>query len=173
MELQQYLKEIRVSDNKVRGPERYFDLQGEYGIADNFVVFLRATHAQVVALLDGWKKTGEFKQDDGKKSESYSNGRLSAQVYDYVVEGMGFTTFDSQEDEQRQLRDYNRTVSLHISQLVGKVSTKEALEELRDFVLVLGESVQRESIPTCLPGSAGWNHLEDYSRIVYFSPEQK
>lgn len=173
MELQQYLREIELSDNKVRGAQRHFDLQGEYGVADNFVIFLKATNEQVVGLLSGWRKTGEFKQDDGKKSESYSNGELSAQVYNYVVVGTGFTTFDSPEDEDRQIRDYDTTVSLHISQLTRKITQKEALEKLRDFIVVFGQSVQREAIPTCLPGSAGWNHIEDHSRIVYFTPEQK
>lgn len=180
MELRQYLEDLKACENKlVEGPDsrKIFALTAEHGVYDNFAILLKARIEQIQALLKDLEKIAGFSAEPGSRMETYMDGLLAVKSFDYLVKDWTTSanpSYGDPEHHARQHSGFDRTLTLHTWHMnQHAVPAAKQYESLRDFIVKIGETAIRESIPLCMPTAKGWNHLEDHSRIVYHTPEQK
>lgn len=155
-------------------PRQIHKLTAEWGIYDNWPIFLNAHFDEVFRQLE---KSGNYQLQETtgtsfqtKHMFNYIPGTVLLQVFNWIPP---FFVFGSKEDKQKQQRDYNMTIMLHPYQKrkIGQVHDIRALANVVDDI---GKLIIREVLPACMPYTIGWNYLSDndYPRIVYYNPNE-
>jgi hypothetical protein len=180
MKLEEYIKAIEkcpdelVTDRKENPAWR---LAAEYGVYDNYPILLKTDLTKLPKFLEENNYTRinlPIEKTSYKYIFSYKPGTVNLYIRDFISYG---TTVDWVEGDEklhieRQISKYNMQIMLHNYQ--NKIM--EGMHWLRVLTYVIKDVArfaQTNSVPLCLPHSRGWDHIDDFSRVVYFDPENK
>lgn len=172
MNLEQYLEAIRTCPDGI--------LTSEYGINDNWPIFLSADFGKVLAYFN---QSGKYRFKENHSPGKglvihrfdYVPGTVRIQAYDWIsgafTTGSGCNNTEQERIEsEKQRRDYNTTILLHPYQ-EKKIDNTNHLRALAIVIGEIGDFLLQEKIPACLPRSIGKNHKNDFSKIVYYRSE--
>ncbi len=145
-------------------------LTAEFGVYDNYPIFLSAQIEDVVRYL---QDSGKYGLEEIRKTEygeryyfNYAPGTITVEVF----KGIPFFSCTGDDAERkRQDEEYCMTIMLHPYQ-EKKISGISDSNALAKAILDLGKCILENKIPACFPKSRGWKHLEDYSRMVVHTP---
>ncbi len=182
MRLDEYLKAIEECPDEILEvideghKQKVHRLTWELGVYDNWPIFLQADFATVLGYLQSsdYRRGETFKESSGVNIQFFYNpGTVELQVMDFVPLSLGTSDLTEEEKShsQRQERDYNTGLILHPYQdkMIEGVDWQRAIALV---VKDIGTFAQKEHLGLCFPRSMGWSNLNDYSRIVYFDPQE-
>lgn len=184
--LEKYLHELARCQELLKGvalharPAAALELTAQYGIYDNFPVLLRADHETVSRDLAGCMDFA-FARDLGAGTTEYSfnPGTVVCILHAGAESVPGLATGNVRGESSRNLQElqhfrfqggtFSTAMMLHPYQ-ERKIPGTDWRMAIAQAVQAIGEYALRTRTPLCFPESRGWDHLDDFSRTVYYLP---
>ena len=181
MNIEDYLRKLRtLKDRKVvvdfEDEKREIStLTAELGLYDNYSVLLNGDFNRVAEFFRKRKYQVEMSGDDFATIEhpkpigymDLSRG-LDHANFAYLDEDFGL---DSKEIAilGKIRRDYNMSLMIHPNLDKMDISREKACALMA--IDIIG-CVRSEQMPACFLNSMGWRNQKDFSRIIYYEPNQ-
>ena len=145
------------------------ELAGEFGVSDNFPIFLDIEFERLLAYFPDHGFTSDGVLEEAHQF-NYDPGTILAQVMDWVVlykctEGRCNFTEEGRIHSDFQQEHFNSTIMLHPYQ-EKKIPGIHWYQATANVIQEIGAFIINERIPACLT-NLGDNHLDDLSRTVY------
>ncbi len=184
MELEEYLKGLQQCPNDLVDfvdctGRKISRLTAEFGIYDNFPIALEANFDKLMEVLKGsydYIGIGKFTRTR-KETFKYSHGGIfyTSPTTEIIEKIFGL---DKKKDLKKMIErlntsliinaPYNRGSDKNASE-IKKLSQVEEAREIANLVIDIAKISIDNKFPLCLLRSTGWNHKEDYSRIVSYN----
>ena len=176
MKLEEYLWQLKLSSDE--------NLKSEWGVNDNFPIFLRADSVKILSYLNHSSLYLHSDKNNyfGVNREIYhfAQGKVKLQIFDFLSQWSHTIISPDNQTEStfhhnKQKENYNSTITLHI---LDPNKPAVTLEKIPSLLRPLAEAIDdicqwaiTENIPLCLPlaGPERVSHKpKDYSQIIYF-----
>jgi len=187
MNLSEYEQQLRTIPNKLKmvypgshqERRRVSLLTAELGIYDNYSVLLNDS-SEVVESFFRIKNYGVDKRNSKfislEHPLSFGSLELSSDTnranFEYLSTSEGYELRD--EILTKSKKNYNISSVLHPFDFPNqsKMHGKSRAQAGAIIILDLIECIKQENLPACFLNSTGWAHLRDFSRIVFYDPNE-
>ena len=174
MKISEFLEGLKncSADFVERDERKILKLTLEHSIEDNFVILINNGYQKMIRLLidKGYQAYSQSEKDLGLVSPNEPVVTVNkSRISKGLITGKGFNlTTEDRMHSKKQMKNYNRGMSLHHY----KGSSPEVyVPQISRVIVDLSEVLSEKEITFCFPGSFGWNHKGDYSRLVYWPDE--
>jgi hypothetical protein len=159
MKLEEYLEKLKNCPDS--------ELASECGVHDNWPILLQADLDKVIKkLIDSHK----YVESDIVSERAFLNYVPGVVELQFILGEYSFLNLALKYEIDKQGPKYDSTITLHPFQ-------KKKIKGVSDYRAVaividdLAKFAMKEKIPICFPRSLGWDHKNEFSRLVSYNPK--